>query len=314
MKIVNKSIIADISLLLVALVWGATFVLVQNAISFLEPFSFNGVRFFIATLLLGGWFLVFERKQLKLVNKKLIISGVIIGFWLFVGYATQTLGLLYTTSSKAGFITGLSVVLVPLFSFLLLKVRPGRNAVIGVLIATCGLYFLTMTGAASLNIGDAFVLICAIGFALQIIFTGKYSANYPSLLLTVVQIATVAIFSSLFAFIFEDWRLALEPTILFKSDVFLALFVTAFFATALAFFAQTKFQQFTTPTRVALIFAMEPVFAAATAFIWAGERLSISALFGCLFILAGMVISELPPTKIPMYRKERKKNTIGSNH
>lgn len=303
----NKSVIADISLLLVALVWGATFVLVQNAISFLEPFSFNGVRFLIATLLLGGWLMIFERQQLQQINKKIFLSGFIIGFWLFLGYATQTIGLLYTTSSKAGFITGLSVVLVPLFSFLLLKQRPGRNAVIGVLIATMGLYLLTMTDAASLNIGDAFVFICAIAFGLQIIFTGKYSANHPSLLLTVIQIATVAVLSSLCAFIFEDWKLAFDPSTLLNTDVFVALFVTSFFATALAFFAQTKFQQFTTPTRVALIFAMEPVFAAVTAFIWANERLSFSALFGCLFIFAGMVISELPPTKIPMYQKKQKK-------
>lgn len=302
----NKRMMADISLLLVALVWGATFVLVQNAISFLEPFSFNGVRFLIATILLGGWLVIFERNQLKLMNKQLLFSGFIIGFWLFIGYATQTLGLLYTTSSKAGFITGLSVVLVPLFSFMVLKQRPGRNAVIGVLIATAGLYLLTMTDVASLNIGDLFVFICAIAFALQIIFTGKYSSNYPALLLTVVQIATVALLSSVFAFFFEDWNLAFNPDVIFNMNVLIALFVTSFFATALAFFAQTKFQQFTTPTRVALIFAMEPVFAAVTGFIWADERLSISALFGCLFIFGGMIISELPPTKIPMYRKEKK--------
>lgn len=294
----KKSVLfADTSLLLVAFIWGATFVLVQSAIAFLEPFSFNGVRFTIAALLLGGWLLLFERKQLMHLNKKLMLSGIIIGIFLFIGYAFQTLGLLYTSSSKAGFITGLSVVLVPLFSFLMLKVKPGVNAVIGVSIATFGLYFLTMTDSVSLNIGDGFVFICAIGFALHIIFTGKYSSNFPSLLLTVVQITTVSVLSIVFAFLTEDWKQAVKPEILLQGNVLIALIITSVFATALAFFAQTNFQKYTTPTRVALIFAMEPVFAAGTAFIWAQERLSYSAIIGCVLIFAGMIFAELPRKK-----------------
>ncbi|MCS0672156.1 DMT family transporter [Cytobacillus firmus] len=302
----NRSVIfADVSLLLVAFVWGTTFVLVQNAIAFLEPFSFNGVRFFMAAFLLGGWLVIFEREQLKKINKKLLISGVIMGLFLFIGYAFQTIGLLYTTSSKAGFITGLSVVMVPVFSFMLLKIKPGFNAIIGVSIATAGLYLLTMTDKVSLNIGDAYVLICAVGFALHIIFTGKYSSKYPALLLTVIQVGTVALLSGIFAFFTENWQQAFETGVLFKTNVVTALIVTSLFATALAFFAQTAFQKFTTPTRVALIFAMEPVFAAAAGFMWANERLSFSALTGCLLIFAGMVFAEIPAKKTAsIFRKK----------
>src|SRR5690606_20031835 len=142
-----------------------------------------------------------------------------IGLWLFIGYASQTIGLLYTTSSKAGFITGLSVVLVPLFSFLLMKVKPGANAITGVSIATIGLYLLTMTDKVSLNIGDGFVFVCAIAFAMHIIFTGKYSSKYPSLLLTVVQITTVAFLSIIFAFFTENWQQAIQPEVILKSNV-----------------------------------------------------------------------------------------------
>ncbi|AND41155.1 DMT family transporter [Cytobacillus oceanisediminis] len=302
----NRSVIfADVSLLLVAFVWGTTFVLVQNAIAFLEPFSFNGVRFFMAAFLLGGWLVIFEREQLKKINKKLLISGIIMGLFLFIGYAFQTIGLLYTTSSKAGFITGLSVVMVPVFSFMLLKIKPGFNAIIGVSIATAGLYLLTMTDRVSLNIGDAYVLICAVGFALHIIFTGKYSSKYPALLLTVIQVGTVALLSGIFAFFTENWQQAFETGVLFKTNVVTALIVTSLFATALAFFAQTAFQKFTTPTRVALIFAMEPVFAAAAGFMWANERLSFSALTGCLLIFAGMVFAEIPAKKtLSIFRRK----------
>ncbi|WP_026581143.1 DMT family transporter [Bacillus sp. J33] len=293
----RSTIFADVSLLLVAFVWGSTFVLVQSAIAFLEPFSFNGVRFFLAALLLGGWLVLFEKKQLVQMNKKLLASGVIMGLFLFVGYAFQTAGLLYTTSSKAGFITGLSVVMVPVFSFMLLKVKPGMNAITGVSVATAGLYLLTMTDKVSLNIGDALVFVCAVGFALHIIFTGKYSSKYPALLLTVIQIATVAILSMVFALFTENWQQAFQLEVLLKGNVLGALIVTSLFATAIAFFAQTTFQKYTTPTRVALIFAMEPVFAAATGFIWANERLSYSAVIGCLLIFAGMVFAEIPVKK-----------------
>ena len=195
--------------------------------------------------------------------------------------------------------------MVPIFSFLLLKIKPNANAIIGVSIATLGLYLLTMTDKVSLNIGDGFVFIGAIGFALQIIFTGKFSSQFPALLLTVVQITTVAILSIFFAFLTEHWQLAFQPETLFKGDVLLALLITSIFATAIAFFAQTNFQKYTSPTRVSLIFATEPVFAAATAFIWADERLSYSAIIGCLLIFSGMIYAEIPKKKKLSSSKQR---------
>jgi drug/metabolite transporter (DMT)-like permease len=299
---------ADLSLLFVTFVWGTTFVLVQNAISSLEPFSFNGVRFLIAALLLILWLIIFERKQLVHLNKKLILSGVFIGFWLFLGYATQTIGLLYTTSSKAGFITGLNVVFVPLISMILLKQTLSRNAIFGVIIATIGLFLLTATDISSLNIGDGFVFICSIAFALQIIFTGKFCSQYPALILTVIQISTVSILSIFSSFIFEDWGKMFQAKIIFSKEVFIAILITAVFATAIAFLLQTNFQKFISTTRVALIFAMEPVFAAITGYFWAHDRLSISALFGCMLIFAGMIFAELPVRKMFVFGKKEIKN------
>lgn len=293
----KKSLIADITLLFVAIIWGATFVIVQNAISFLEPVTFNAVRFFIAGFFLFLWLIFFQRKQLKSLSWKIIGSGSLLGFWLFLGYATQTIGLLYTTSSKAGFITGLSVVLVPLFSLFLLKQRPTLFSIIGVAIATIGLYLLTMGDEFNLNKGDIFVFFCAISFAMHIIFTGKFTSKYPSLLLTVIQIFVVSFCCFIYSLLFENWQSAFDLTILVQREVALALIITSLFATAFAFFAQTTFQKYTTPTRVALIFVTEPVFSAITAYIWANERLTLMAGFGCLFILVGMILSELPSRK-----------------
>jgi drug/metabolite transporter (DMT)-like permease len=290
----KKQWIADMCLLFVTFIWGATFVLVQNAISFLEPLSFNGVRFLLAGLFLLIWLFLFHRPQLKMWNGSLLLSGAFMGFWLFSGYAFQTIGLLYTTSAKAGFITGLSVVLVPLFAFFLLKQKPKANAIFGVLIAAIGLYLLTMNGELSVNKGDLLVFLCAVSFGMHIVITGKYSSQFPTLLLTITQIFTVAILCVIAAFFFEDWTQMLNGAILQKTEVWPALLITSLLATAFAFLVQTNFQRYTTATRVALIFAMEPVFAALTAYIWANERLTISALVGCLLILLGMILAELP--------------------
>ncbi|MBT2656332.1 DMT family transporter [Bacillus sp. ISL-18] len=301
----KPSLIADLSLLFVTLIWGTTFVLVQNAIDFLPPFAFNGIRFSLAALLLFLCLLFFDFKQLKQLNLKLLGSGVFIGLWLFLGYVTQTLGLLYTTTSKAGFITGLSVVLVPLFSMFLLKQYPSKNAVFGVIAATIGLFLLTLADVSGLNIGDGFVFICAISFGMHIIITGKVSNKYPTLLLTVIQILTVALLSIFSSFFFEDWRKSVMIEVLLSKDVLAALIVTSVFATAMAFFIQTNFQKYTSTTRVALIFAMEPVFAALTGFFWAHERLSISALLGCILILLGMIFAELPAGRLALLRKSK---------
>jgi drug/metabolite transporter (DMT)-like permease len=303
----KKTLIADLSLLFVAFIWGSTFVIVQNAISFLEPLTFNAVRFFLAGVFLLGWLLVFKRKQIKHLDRGLLISGVIMGFWLFGGYALQTFGLLYTTSSKAGFITGLSVVLVPLLAFGILKQKPKPNAVIGVLIATIGLYFLTIGDSFGLNQGDVLVFFCAISFALHIVFTGKYSSLYSTLMLTVTQIFTVSLLCMGSALFFENWQVVFKVGVITKSEVLFALIITSFLATAIAFFIQTKFQKYTTPTRVALIFAMEPVFAALTGYLAANERLSAIALFGCIFILGGMMLAELPQN----LRTQKRKLKVG---
>ncbi|NSL52634.1 DMT family transporter [Calidifontibacillus erzurumensis] len=299
----KKQLLADASLLCVAFIWGATFVLVQNAITLLEPFSFNAIRFSLAGLFLILWLLLFHRKILSKVDKKLILAGIIMGFWLFTAYALQTFGLLFTTSSKAGFITGLSVVLVPLFGFLFFKEKLKGFAMIGVFIALIGLYLLTLGDHFALNKGDILVFLCAISFAAHILVTGKYSPFYSTLLLTIIQIVTVAFLSGIAAILFENWLLLFDQTVMGNFHVVLALFICSFFATAVAFLTQTNFQKFTTPTRVALIFAMEPVFAAITAFFWAGERLGPKALIGCLLIFFGMILAELPEKTLRRHLK-----------
>ena len=290
----KKGIIADVILLLVAFIWGTTFVLVQNAIAFLPPHSFNGIRFTMASLLLLIIIIFVDRKSLAQLGKKGWIAGLILGVFLFAGYAFQTIGLLYTTASRAGFITGLSVILVPIFSAFFLKMIPNWFTTIGVGFAAVGLYLMTMIQTTSqFQFGDFLVFFCAIAFALQIVFTGKFAPRYSVLPLTWIQISVVGILSFIFAFFFED------PSIisfdLFQNpEVITALIITSVFATVFAFVAQTMLQRYTTATRVAIIFSMEPVFAALTAFIILHEVMTNWSIIGSLFIFLGMIIVELP--------------------
>lgn len=284
-----KKSLADGSLLFVALIWGSTFVVVQNAIQFIPPHLFNGLRFLIAAFVLS----IFTFKLPKsLYSKELFKSGIFLGFFLFIGYAFQTVGLMYTTSSKAGFITGLSVMIVPLLAVFILKEKPNMIVFIAAMVGTLGLYFLTIAGISKINFGDFLVFICALGFALHIVYTGKFANKFHALPLTIIQLLTVSCLSFLHSLLFD--KSGITTAYLVNMDVIIALVVTSILATALAFFIQTKFQQVTTAARVALIFAMEPVFAALTAFFVINERLSGYGLIGCLLIFIAMILTEVP--------------------
>ena len=304
--------LSDFSLFMVALIWGATFVMIQNAIDFLPPLAFNGIRFGLAGIVM--LLILMLGKNPKTFSLKAIGYGSVLGLCLFIGYAFQTVGLLYTTVSKSGFITGLNVVLVPLFAFVVLNIKPSFSAIAGSLIAAVGLYLLTSAGEAdSWNRGDVLSLFCAIAFAFHIVLTGKFTHQASVLMLTTVQFFTVSLLSFIGTFLLENWQSAFQISVLMKPSVFYALLITSLLATAAAFFIQTYAQKYTPPSRVALILSLEPVFGVLTAFFWIGERLSWAGVTGSALIFLGMVLSEVPifqhllPEKRGLNRpKERK--------
>lgn len=275
---------ADLALLMVALVWGITFVVVKDALADITPHYFNAIRFF-----LGGLFLAsFYQKRLRSINKGALGCGLFIGFFLFSGYALQTVGLQYTSAANAGFITGLSVVMVPILTALLLHRLPSLYAILGVISATLGLALLTLSqGLANINLGDLLVFGGALGFGLHIVMVSKYAPNNDAVHLAIIQIFTVAAASLAFGLALEPMPQGLTKT------VWLALLITAIPATALAYLIQNSVQKYTSPTHTAIIFATEPVFAALAAFFLLGEILTSQQVLGCVLILAGMLVAEL---------------------
>lgn len=272
---------ADLLLLLVAMVWGLTFVIVKNAIASIPPMTFNGARFTIAFLTLLPW--CYRR---GVFDRLLIRRGTITGLMLFGGYSLQTIGLQYTTATNASFITGLSVVLVPLLAILGKQKKTTPTSTAGALSAAFGLGLLTLKNGFQANPGDLLVLGCACCFALHILFVDRYSQQFDTLAFVTVQIGFVALASGLIGFRKEMWPLLLNK------KVWAPLIITAIPATTLAYLIQNWAQKFTTPTHTAIIFALEPVFALIFALILLQEPVGSRELAGAVLILTGMLISQ----------------------
>lgn len=297
----NKKVrfLADLSLVFVTLIWGATFVTVQEAIKKVEPYYFLSIRFGLAAVIMT----VLANKRITKINRSDLAKGVIIGLVLFFGYAFQTVGLKYTTASNAGFITGLAVVMVPVFSLLVTQKVPGFTSSAGIVSAMIGLALLTINQNLTFNLGDLLVFFCAVSFTAHILLVGKFSPASDPFILNTIQIATVAVVSFGSAVVKETAPSGAS----FTPDVWWAIIITAVLATALAFFIQTWVQKFSSPTHTAIIFTMEPVFAALFAFFFAGEFFTLKQGLGALLILTGMIASELSgPGEAPAAGIERR--------
>jgi drug/metabolite transporter (DMT)-like permease len=271
----------ELAMVAVTAVWGSTFVLVRDAVAQVPPFAFIAYRFLAAALLLAA-----IRPRLAAVGAPELAAGAVAGLALFAGYGFQTVGLQYTTASNAGFITGLSVVLTPLLAGLLLRQSPGRWPVAGALLATVGLGLLSLQ-ALEVRRGDALVLGCAVAFATHILLLGRYAPRLSTYRLAIVQMATAGLCGLVWAGVAGD--LVVPGT----AEVWIALAITSVAASAAAFLIQTRAQREVSPTRTAVIFTMEPVFAGLFGFLLAGERLSARGWLGAGLILAGMLVAEL---------------------
>ncbi|MGF7046811.1 drug/metabolite transporter (DMT)-like permease [Paenibacillus sp. DS2015] len=291
----NRSRVADLSLLLVAMMWGSTFLIVQHAVRILPPLAFNGIRFLGAALLLAIMTTLFYRREWKELRLGMLGHASLLGLLLFLGYAFQTVGLLYTTTSNAGFITGMSVILVPFLALFLLRHPISRYTWLSALLAVAGLYLLAFAGSSlTLNRGDSLVFLCAIAFALHVVYMAIYAPKYPALLLATLQMTVVGLLSLGSSLLFEEIGPIHQLTdSLLQPEVLWALVISIGPTSALAFWIQTVCQKFTSPSRVAIIFTMEPVFAAITGVLFGGEVLGITAMIGCLCILTGMIMAEL---------------------
>lgn len=276
---------ADFLLLTVAIAWGVTFLMVQDAIETVPVYAFLFWRFGIATILMA----IIAYRHFEKINKETIIFGIILGVFLFSGFATQTFGLAYTKSSIIAFLTGLNVIFVPFLAFLIFKQYVRKMVFIGSIIAVFGLYMLTMSGTLTLGFGEMLGLICAAFFALQIVFTDIYSKKVDVFLLVLFQFITVTVLSLLFSLSLDNVTFNINFDYVFLK----AVIITSIFATVYAFLIQTYMQQFTTPTKTAIIFAMEPVSAGIFGYFVGNELLTATQIWGAVLIVFAVILAEV---------------------
>ncbi|HEX3437991.1 MAG TPA: DMT family transporter [Pseudacidobacterium sp.] len=294
----SRSLRAHLLLIAVVFVWGATFVVIKDALQDISPLLFNLIRMTLAFACLA----VVYRAHWKNLPPRAIASGAIVGLCLAMGYQFQTAGLQLTTPSKSAFITGLLVVLVPLLSAIPFlrpagSHAPRWNAYLGAFFAFAGIVLLTTPAHASfgfdsINLGDILTLGCALGFALHVLALAHTLPRVPFTQLALLQIGFCALFMAISGPLLE------HPYIHWTPRVIIALSVAALLATAAAFTVQSYAQQYLPPTHTALILALEPVFAWLTSFVVLRERLGLRASCGALLILCGIAFTEFLPGRI----------------
>jgi drug/metabolite transporter (DMT)-like permease len=285
---------AELALTFCTLLWGSTFVVVKNSLDQASVFVFLAARFSLAGLCMA----IFRWRALRVARREEIFAGVRLGFFMFGGYAFQTAGLRYTTASNSGFITGSSVVLVPLILALFWGKRVTLWVYFGTIAAAAGLYFLTVpaSGVAHLNRGDVLTFFAAASYAVHIILVGEYTREHSAAALSVLQVLACALMAWLTTLGADAIRwqpMRFEST----GALWIGIAVCAVFATAVAFSLQLWAQQYTTPSHAAILFTLEPVFAVATSYVMLGERLGVRSLLGAALVLAGILAAELlgPP-------------------
>ena len=279
---------AEVALVGVAAIWGLTFPMVKDAVAGFPVMTFLAYRFLSA--------FVFVTAAIPLVGRKArsldatgVRAGLLMGLFLTGGYVFQTFGLDRTSASNAGFITGLFVVLTPIFGTLFFGHRAGGTAWVAALASAVGLFLLSRTGGTGDLDGDALVFLCACSFALHIIATDKAVRTYDVMALLAVQLAVCGASALIAAASMGDLVVPRDDT------VWWALVVTSVFATAVGFFVQTYAQQHAPPARTALILASEPAFAGLFAYLLLGETLTAAGWLGAGFILAAIVAVEVVP-------------------
>jgi drug/metabolite transporter (DMT)-like permease len=280
---------ADLALAACTLLWGATFVVVKNALDHSSVFMFLAVRFSVAALLMAA----FRPHALRRLKKEELLAGAALGLFMFGGYAFQTAGLQYTTPAKSGFVTGSSVVMVPLLLAIFWGRRLAPWAYAGALAAVAGLYFLTVPaeGLSHLNRGDLLTFGAAL-YAIHIILVGEYTRQHSVAALSVLQVAACAGLAWIAAGALGvlGWQ---APRFAWRWELYVGTAICAVLATAVAFPIQLWAQQYTTPSHAAILFTLEPVIAAITSYIVIGERLIARSMLGAVFVLGGILLAEL---------------------
>ena len=288
-----KKYLGEIGLFTIAIIWGSGFIGTKLALDGgVSAIQILTLRFFVASIILG---LVFYKKIKENISKESLIAGALLGLFSFIGFSTQTLGLVYTTVSKNAFITAVNVVIVPFIGFILYKRKLDNIGVICSFMALIGIGVLSLEADLSVNVGDFLTFICAFGFAFHIFFTGEFTQKYNSYVLTVTQFVVAFCLSLLLQVVTNQTNIHATPLGI-AGACYLGIF-----STAVAFLLQTICQSKVDQTKSAIILSTESVFGTILSVIIFHEVLTLRMILGCSIIFASIIISE---TKLSFLKKK----------
>ena len=296
----NKTLAAQVSMVIVTLMWAAGYITAKMALDGgMTPNVYTSFRFCGAALVMA---LIFHKNLLR-ADKKTIKAGIYIGLAAGIAYVIQNIGLNMTTASKAGFLTGLYIVLVPIFDCTLKHILPKKNEVIGISVATIGLAVLSLNANFSIGLGDILVFISSVFFAISIVMIGHFAGDQDPIALSVIQTIVIGLMGLLLAVATEP---APKAEIFNGTMIFLVLYAI-FFNCALNTIVQNVAQSLISPTAAALILVLEPVFSGIFAFFLLHEPLGIKELTGSGMIITGMLVTLL-------YKPQKKRSALKKHH
>ncbi|WP_434799406.1 DMT family transporter [Terrisporobacter vanillatitrophus] len=288
-----KKYSGEIGLFTIAIIWGSGFIGTKLALDGgLSTVQTLTLRFFIASIILG---IIFYKKIKENISKESLIAGALLGLFSFVGFSTQTLGLVYTTVSKNAFITAVNVVIVPFIGFILYKRKLDKVGVMCSFMALVGIAILSLEADLSINFGDFLTFICAIGFAFHIFFTGEFSKKYNSYVLTVTQFVVAFLLSLIMQIVTGETNFN-ATSVGFMGALYLGIF-----STAIGFLLQTICQSKVDQTRSAIILSTEAVFGTIMSVIIFHEVLTVRMVVGCIIIFTSIIVAE---TKLSFLKKK----------
>lgn len=278
----KQVLFADLGLLLVALLWGAGFLFTKRGLDYITPLWMMSMRFVGATIIMS---IVFY-KNFRKISKSDLKAGLIIGIFLYIAFATQTIGLQYTSISNQAFLTATNVVFVPFLVWMLYKKAPDKFAFIGAALATVGIGLITLKEGLHLNVGDMWTLACAVFFAGHIVSIGFFAKENDPIALTIVQFAVAAVLSLVSALMMEPLPAKIG------SEAMLSVGYMVLASTLLAFLLQNICQKYTPSTHASLILSLESVFGTLVAVIFEGEMFNLQMAFGCITVFAAILLIE----------------------
>lgn len=287
-----------LALLLGTFIWGMAFIAQSVGMETIGPFTFQAIRCMLGVIFLFlvtfffDWKIGMRASLQKWKNKKLWISGIICGTALFAATSLQQVGLVYTAPGKAGFLTAMYIVLVPVLGIFVHR-KPGINAVVSVLLALVGLYLLSFTDMGSINIGDILLSGCALAFAVQILLIDRFAPDLDGLRLNCVQSLVVSLLSVPCIFLNRE-TVGLQ-TIL---DCWLPLGFAGVLSMGVGYSMQIIGQKRLEPTAASLIMSLESVFAALGGWLILHNTMTPSELTGCTLVFAGVIVSQVPVHKL----------------